>query len=265
MSTAPDRTAVAVVAYYFARFDKIALQHLGFDTWKAAYDEVGGKLGVKNSYLKNRRDGFDPLFSWRRGWWQRPLSASEGHINSLLTDLDEEAVRTLVLRLLDNANAPETRLLHNVITVEAGTISGVVANNQRAVTGAAAEALFIEMHSAGQSGFTGTLLDHRLNGNGYDFLIRSQNQPDQFIEVKGAAGDSSGISFTSKEWTKAQQLGNNYWLVVISNVHNEPVLRYLNNPAASLQPRQQFHTVIQTSWQVPASQMIDVPSVVFAV
>ncbi|HEX8328004.1 MAG TPA: DUF3883 domain-containing protein [Hymenobacter sp.] len=262
MPAAPDRSAVAVVAYYFARFDKGAIQRLGYSTWREAYADVSAKLDVKGSYVKNRRDGFDPLFAWRRGWWQRPLSTSEAHIHGLLADVDEEALRTLVARLLDGPDAPEVRLLDNLL-INAPAESKprqLQTTNQRSITGAVAENLFIELHSAGRSSFTGSLIDRRQHGDGYDFLLQNDGHPDQYIELKGTAGQSGGVSFTPKEWRVAQSVGIRYWLVIISSVHDEPSLQVINNPAASLQPRQHFYTVIQTSWQVPATQLATIPS-----
>ncbi|QNE42035.1 DUF3883 domain-containing protein (plasmid) [Hymenobacter sp. NBH84] len=245
-----------MAAYYFARFDKEALQKLGYSTWREAYADISSKLGVKSSYVKNRRDGFDPLFAWRRGWWQRPLSASEAQVHSLLADISEEALRTLVARLLDSSDTPEMRLLDNLLVNHVESRPRQSQNiNQRSITGAAAESLFMELHSAGQSNFTGSLLDHRQHGQGYDFLLQNEAQPDQYIELKGTAGQSGGVSFTPKEWQLAQSAGSHYWLVVISSVHDEPSLQIINNPAASLSPRQHFYTVLQTSWQVPAAQL----------
>lgn len=259
MPIAPDRSAVAVASYYFARFDRGALQKLGYLTWREAYADVSVKLGVKGSYIKNKRDSFDPLFTWRRGWWQRPLSASEAHIHSLLADIDEEALHTLVVRLLDNSASPEIRLLDNLLnstSVNYPPPSPQPQNiNQRSITGAAAEVLFMELHSAGHSNFTGKLLDHRQHGKGYDFLLQNNLHPDHYIEVKGTAGQNGGVSFTPKEWQLAQSAGSLYWLVTISSVHDKPSLQIINNPAAYLHPRQQFHTVVQTSWHVSAAQL----------
>jgi hypothetical protein len=255
MPAAPDRSAVAVVAYYFARFDKEAIQRLGYSTWREAYADVSNKLGVKGSYVKNRRDGFDPLFAWRRGWWQRPLSASEAHIHSLLANVEAEALRILVSRVLDSPNAPERQLLDTLIS--APTERQASTGNQRGLTGAAAETLFLELHSNGRSGFVGDLLDRRLTGEGYDFLLKSPGQPDQYIELKGTAGQGGGISFTPKEWETAQSAAERFWLVIISNVHGEPTLQIINNPTAVLQARQHFYTVIQTSWQVTAGELLN--------
>lgn len=258
MPAAPDRSAVAVVAYYFARFDKEALRQLGYSTWRQAYADVGAKLGVKDTYVKNRRDGFDPLFTWRRGWWQRPPSLSEAHIHRLLADIDAGPLRVLVARLLDSQDAPEGRLLDTLLTnTPAEPVNRQNDNgNQRALTGAAAETLFIELHNAGRSGFAGELLDKRLTGEGYDFLLRSPGRPDQYIELKGTAGQSGGVSFTPKEWMVAQNSGEQFWLVVVSSVHDKPALQLINNPAAALQARQQFYTVIQTSWQITAAELL---------
>ncbi|TGD81698.1 DUF3883 domain-containing protein [Hymenobacter wooponensis] len=256
MPAAPDRSAVAVVAYYFARFDNSAYQRLGYLTWREAYADVGAKLGVKGSYVKNRRDGFDPLFTWRRGWWQRPLSASEAHIHSLLADVDEAALYVLVSRLLADAESAEGRLLTGVLSIASpGPVQQQSSGNQRAITGAAAEELFIELHIKGKSGFVGELLDKRLAGEGYDFLLKNPDEPDQYIELKGTAGQNGGISFTSKEWDVAQAKGDRFWLVVMSSVHDKPTLQIINNPAACLRAQQSFHTVIQTSWRVTAADL----------
>lgn len=259
MPITSDRPAVAVVAYYFARFDREALHKIGYSTWRQAYTDVGNRLGVKDSYVKNKRDSFDPLFTWRRGWWQRPLLVSESQIHALLSDMSEESLRTLVSRLLAGRAAPESRLLEQLLTEQPpGTQTRAPQQvNQRSITGAAAEKLFSDLHTAGRSGFTGLLSDRRSTGEGYDFLLQNDDAPDQYIEVKGTAGQSSGISFTPKEWDLAQSAGTRYWLIIISSVHDEPSLQIINNPAASLHPRQHFYTVLQTSWQISARQLAD--------
>jgi hypothetical protein len=57
------------------------------------------------------------------------------------------------------------------------------------------------------------------------------------IEVKGRAGEG-GVLLTSNEWIKAQRMGDDYWLYIVSNCRARPQLSIIRNPAARIRPEQ---------------------------
>jgi hypothetical protein len=259
-----NRLLSTVIGYYLARFSQRALTNLGFTKWNAAYEGIAAHFQVNANYIKSRRDSFDPFFEWKRGWWQRSASPLQLRIYNGLGTLTEPALHALAIRILSENPASEVTLLDALVSGTEDTETALSRSrgprpNRRAITGAAAEHAFVELHNTGRSGFTGNLHDHRHTGEGYDFLLQATDMPDQFIEVKGSAGEMGAISFTDREWVQAQDKGANYWLVTINSVHDIPVPSLLNNPAANLSPRHHLYPVIQVSWQVSAAQLAASP------
>ena len=65
------------------------------------------------------------------------------------------------------------------------------------------------------------LLDRRDDGCGYDYELITNNSI-KYIEVKGLAGNEGGMSFTAKEWEMAKKHQDDYFVVLVKNVGNEP-------------------------------------------
>ena len=61
-----------IVAFYLSKFDKVAKKRLGLSTDAEAFREISRILEVEKNYVKFRRDEFDPIHPWRKGW-QRPM------------------------------------------------------------------------------------------------------------------------------------------------------------------------------------------------
>ena len=57
-----------IVAFYLSKFNDLALTKLGYKTYASAFIECGKLLDVKSNYIKLRRDEFDPVYNWRKGW-----------------------------------------------------------------------------------------------------------------------------------------------------------------------------------------------------
>jgi len=67
----PNLLAI-IVAFYLSKFDKQGLKNLGFKNDADAFETIANILGTKKNYIKFRRDEFDPIHPWRKGW-QRPM------------------------------------------------------------------------------------------------------------------------------------------------------------------------------------------------
>lgn len=62
-----------IIAFYLSKFNDLALKKLGYKTYKDAFMECGRLIDVKPNYIKLRRDEFDPVYNWRKGWRNRPM------------------------------------------------------------------------------------------------------------------------------------------------------------------------------------------------
>jgi superfamily II DNA or RNA helicase len=68
---------------------------------------------------------------------------------------------------------------------------------------------------------------------GYDLVSYSPIGQIRYIEVKGRAGVGD-VELSQNEWLKAQQLGGDYWLYVVSNALTAPDLQRIQNPTQRL-------------------------------
>lgn len=91
-----------IVAYYISRFDKKALDTLGFKTMTEAFNLVGEFLNVNPNTVKNMRDEFDPIHpNSRKGWYQRELRPSRLEIVENYSYVSEDALTEIVTDILN--------------------------------------------------------------------------------------------------------------------------------------------------------------------
>ncbi len=224
-----------IVAYYLSRFDDEAYSALGFPGRQktTAHKSLGEFLSVNPNSLKNRRDDFDPLHGHRAGWHQYKLNEKLRNVVESFQDLDFAEMTDIVKEIISN---------HSVAT-EIGKSIGEVdkydKSKQRAefiprgITGENAELHFKKWYSLNQLPIAGQLIDKRHDGCGYDFLIEN-NFSKAFIEIKGLDQEEGGTSFTSKEWDMAKNYGEEYFLVLVSNLSAVPEVNIVQNPFAKL-------------------------------
>jgi hypothetical protein len=96
----PNQLAI-IVAFYLSKFDKQGIKNLGFKNDADAFESIAKILGVKKNYVKFRRDEFDPIHPWRKGW-QRPIDNRIIKTIEALQDIDEQDLRDIVLGILQN-------------------------------------------------------------------------------------------------------------------------------------------------------------------
>ena len=105
------------VAYYLARFDKVALKNLGYKNWESSFLDISTKLDVKKHSVRNWRDEFDPLFGYRAGWYQRPMSPSRTNVALALENLDEPEIRAIVEDILSGKIQSDTENLNHLLSI----------------------------------------------------------------------------------------------------------------------------------------------------
>jgi hypothetical protein len=68
---------------------------------------------------------------------------------------------------------------------------------------------------------------------GYDLLSRGSDGTIRYIEVKGRAGVGA-VELSANEWLKAEQLGKDYWLYIVTDAVSSPTLHMVQDPAHRL-------------------------------
>jgi hypothetical protein len=72
---------------------------------------------------------------------------------------------------------------------------------------------------------------------GYDLLSDGPDREVRCIEVKGRAGVGA-VELSVNEWLKAEELGEDYWLYIVTNALESPALYLVQDPAHRL-PREE--------------------------
>ncbi len=244
-----------VVAFYLSKFDTDALTQLGYTTFKEAFADIAGQLGVKPGSVKNKRDDFDPMFSnARAGWHQRELGPSRVKVLNLFNDLSFDALSGFVRDLLKSPTYRESVEVKDILDVLKRERDDSGRFVPRGATGRMAEELFLEWFREGKTPFRGSIEDKRDAGCGYDFLIRDGNAR-QLVEVKGLSNEEGGMLLTDKEWQTAL-VNSDYAIVLFANLQADPKLQVIRNPALLLNPRRTVNLAVTVAWQVSAAQLV---------
>ena len=134
-----------IVAFYLSKFDKRGINILGYKTDKEAFETIAEILGVKKNYIKFRRDEFDPIHPWRRGW-QRPMDKRIKRAIDALQDLDESELREIVTQILTDPEFRTSEEIQDITSIfsKGKLIKGKLAKFIiRSPTGKQAEEFFI--------------------------------------------------------------------------------------------------------------------------
>lgn len=255
----PQNKMALIVAYYLSKYDTQGIRNLGYSSFQQAYSDIGKKVGVKATWIKNVRDEFDPIHENQRvGWYQRPMVPSRVAIVHKFENLSEPSLRSIVLDVLNgDISLSETinRCLADQDEVFLKNKKHKKAFILRGPTGRKAEDIFINKFKEGRTPFCGNLNDFREYGQGYDFLITGDNGK-YFLEVKGLDGETGGVSFTDKEWAVAKRERKNYFLVIVSQVGGDPEVAYFQDPISAFSPERQISTSIIVRWIVSPHQVL---------
>ena len=250
-----------VVAFYLSKFGEEGLARLGFRTYRQAFEEVGRSLHVKPNSVKNWRDEFDPYYDNRRkGWYRRGIRPSRQKVMAAFDDLSEDALRAVVLDIIKAEERPKIETDLRPVLKEVKVSDNRKRTKRKAEyaargpTGRMAEEFFVFRFHAGLTPFSGSLMDCRDAGVGYDFeIIARKNRT--MVEVKGLAKESGGITFTDKEWKVAHEAQNDYFLGLVVQVTTSPKIGFVQNPARNFIPAYHAYTTVSVIWTINTEQL----------
>lgn len=236
-----DKTTLA--GLFFAKYDKQALETLGFSGIRQACNTIGYSLGSAPASIKNYRDEFDRIFpdNPRKGW-QRKLKTRSEKLFNAFNSLDFEAFTDLIKSFLI-PYYEEEKAVSSIIKYDR---SESVA--KRLITGKAAEEYF-KIHYIHVEPFAGYELKDTTNlACGFDFKL-SYNDDFYCVEVKGLNLNTGNIIMTEKEYAVANNLRERYCLFLVKNFIEKPNHQYVFNPLDSgLSFKKIERTVVQTSY-----------------
>ncbi|HAY3553711.1 MULTISPECIES: DUF3883 domain-containing protein [Elizabethkingia] len=254
-----NRKLAHIVAYYLSRFNRKALENLGYTSFSEAFEKIAAAIDLLPNYIKFRRDEFEVVHPYRKGWHKRPMSQSIASTINALRDIDELTLRNIVLDILTQEKGIEIFEDLELLTT---TIADKKKKSKRIyvprnITGKKAEEIFIEWFKSGQENIPKgkDFVDMRDYGCGYDFQVIVSEKQIHAIEVKGFLEDEGGILITGKEWETAGIMKADYYLVLVSNIDNDPVITVINNPYEKLSPKRNLQTVIQVNWTVSSNEI----------
>ena len=236
-----------LIGYGLAKFNRRFINCFGFkkknDFYKyIVHIEIAETIGT----IKNRQDLFDPFFeNNRKGWWQKGNAYlhRKTFIDSLFGSLDAN----------DYANIVKLYIQNNFVvsgeSIQKDVISPIVKSKfkQLQLTGQKAENFFMVNYEKIDTFTSGILEDARFFGDGYDFQIEVKNH--FFLtEIKGLRSNYGSIRMTKNEFNKAQEYQNNYALIVISDLDDQPQMNVIFNPIARINFRQETTTSTQLNY-----------------
>lgn len=255
MKSISNNILAAIVAFYLSKFNDLALQRLGFKTYANAFNECAKLLNVKPNYIKLRRDEFDPVYNWRKGWRNRPMVKMVSNIITLFDNVSEPDMYAIIADILYHKDIKDFSQLLQFIEYSSKHDKRVYI--PRAITGKLAEEFFEKDFEYNTDLPRGVLKDCRDNGCGYDYEILCDDGIVYFVEVKGIADSNGGILFTSKEWRVASEMGDLYYLCIVRNINSPtPTIQYILNPAKSLSPTKNIKATIQISYYVSDKKLL---------
>ncbi len=222
--TKTDKTTLA--GLYIAKFDKQALEALGFSGMWQAFNVIGYSLGSSPASIKNYRDEFDRLFPNPRKGWQRELKTRSKKIFDNFNYLDFVPFTDLMKSFLI-PNYEEEKSVAALINSD---------NNEsvakRLITGKAAEEYFKITYPSIVEFKNYDLKDTTNLACGFDFKLFLDTDF-YCVEVKGLNANKGNIMFTEKEFFVASKLQRQYCLFVVKNFVEKPYHQIFFDPLNS--------------------------------
>lgn len=240
-----------LIGYGLAKFDNRFIKCFGFSTKTAFYKYIV-ELGIAETIgtVKNRQDLFDPFFdNKRKGWWQKGNAYIHRKIliDGLFGHLDLPSFSNVVkLFIKDKYKVKE-------LSVE--SVSPVFRSRfkQLQMTGLEAEEYFLNNYRSIELLKEADVEDARIYGDGYDFQFAVEEKY-LLIEVKGIKTKYGGIRLTEKEYKTAHKYKNDYGLVVVSNLIQEPKLNLYFNPLITFRFDKKTIIINQTTYHLGAME-----------
>lgn len=225
-----------LIGYGLAKFDRDFLSQFEVRNNAEFYRYIVS-LGIAETegVVKNRRDLFDNFFdNGRKGWWQKGdvYIHRKQYIDSLFGLEDVKGFADVVKMIIKEHYAPERYASLQV--------SPLLDTRFRSMqeTGLEAELFFVENYKCISSLSEATLEDARVYGDGYDFLLTLPSLRYLLVEVKGIRENRGLFRLTEKEYHKAKEYKDDYYLGVVFNLAEKPRISLIQNPLEQLEFRE---------------------------
>ncbi len=190
---------------FLSKFDKKALNELGFESFSEAFNVLGYSIGSKPASLKNYRDEFDPCFpNSRQGWHGRSMRDNCKRIYDDFSELPFNEFVDLIKSFVKD---------FDVLKID-NKYSATVA--KRLVTGRAAEEYFRKSYKKEKPFENCNVEDTTQAACGFDFRL-SCGKGFFLVEVKGLSTKRGTISLTEKEFKVAKSYGKKFCLFAVLN------------------------------------------------
>lgn len=241
-------TEAIVIGYAMSRLDVEYLIARKCSTWAQAYEEAANAMTKPSTTFDNLRDEFDPVHpNPRKGWHMRELRPNRQRVLDELKDVSDEALLELINRIIARDDSATGTAIDSMAVVNK------VAYNvaERLLTGRRAEEFFLENSDPLIDVPATKIVDMRHMACGYDFSVTDNT--DWAIEIKGIKSSKGSIQFTDREWTEAKFRSNNYWLIVVGNLANNPIARVFRNPHQNLTVNSSFRQTVTVDWHTYVS------------
>lgn len=257
MSLDPNRWAGLVIAYFLSREDKWAYDSLALGTQSDTHRVIGERLQVPKNTVKNWRDEFDAVHhNARRGWHQRPLRPSRVRVADQFAGVSREALLSYVQRLLGLFDTDiEVDVSVDALAAEVDAGNHIAApQSARALTGHKAEEYFVEWFASSANTRSGTLVDRRHSGEGFDFELQTEGLS-EYYEVKGLADESGTVSMTRNEFIAARHYKERYHLALVLGLAQSPRVVVVSDPTRKLKTVTRLARVVQETYTISASDI----------
>ena len=246
------RDKAVLIGLFLSRFDKQALDCLGFTGFRQAYNVLGLSIGFIPKSIQNYRDEFDPYFSnERKGWHNRKLRDYCKDYMDATADMSFDEFYNVIKYFLEGGIIDDS----DIVKERRKVSRGFMAN--RLMTGKAAEEYFIKNYQTIDLFKNFEVQDTTQMGCGFDFKL-SLEQTHYYIEVKGINEKTGSVLMTEKEYSVAEDLRGLYCLFIVSNFREIPEHRFFFDPLYT--PQLEFKRHEQMVMCVSYSaRMLDVP------
>ena len=235
-----------LIGMYLSKYDKQALEILGFGSFVEAYNTIGLAIKAKPLSIRNYRDEFDPVFpNERKGWHKRPMYQTRVEMLNKYKELSLEEFTDLVKNIV--YQNPAVNLIEEKIESEDDKSRTFA---KRLITGQAAEQYFRDNYQT-VSIFNGLDFEETTKfGCGFDFRVL-HNTGFYAVEVKGLEKFKGSFELTDKEYKTAFYLKENYFVFLVKNFIETPVHDLFKNPVFSreLDFVKNERTIKQMSWK----------------
>jgi hypothetical protein len=240
-----------LIGYGLAKFDIGFIKEFGCKSKTEFYNYIV-RIGIAETSgtVKNRQDLFDPFFeNKRKGWWQKGNAYIHRKIliDNLFGNLDLFSFCNIVKLFIKEKYRIQDLSVQSVSPVFKSRFK------QLQMTGIEAEEYFLNNYKTIEYFSKGKIEDARMFGDGYDFQI-DVNKKYILAEIKGIKTNYGGIRFTEKEFKTAREYKNDYVLIVVSNLIQEPKLNLFFNPLESFQFDEKTITSNQISYHIGAKK-----------